>query len=275
MTFRIIVAVVALMAPPLEPLAAQQDSLMREAVRLATEGRGDSARALVQRQLRTVPRSDTSYAEILFTAGVVSNDAETAMMYFRQLSIEYANSSWADQGWLRIAQLSYASGDRETAIRSAERILIDYPLSDVRAEAAFIAARAHLDLRDTDAGCRFLDQARREAGENVEVRNRAAFYLQRCASILEPDSVAEDRPHPPDRSPGPGFMVQVTAVGNASAADELMRALVRDGHRAEVVREEGLFKVRVGPFATRREAQEMAAQLRQQVGGRPIVLEIP
>jgi tetratricopeptide (TPR) repeat protein len=247
---------------------------MREAVRLATEGRTDSARSIVQRQLRNVPRTDTSYAEILFTAGVVSDDVETAMMYFRQLSIEYANSSWADQGWLRIAQLSYASGDRETAIRSADRILIDYPLSDVRAEASFIAARAHLDLRDTDAGCRYLDQARREAGENVEIRNRAAFYLQRCASILGPDSLAEETPPPPAPTEK-GFMVQVTAVGNASAADELMRALMRDGHRAQVVREEGLFKVRVGPFTTRHDAQEMAAQLRQQVGGRPFVLEIP
>ncbi len=274
MKFRIVMAAVALVVPPPTPLVAQQDSLMREAVRLATEGRTDSARTIVQRQLRNVPRTDTSYAEILFTAGVVSDDVETAMGYFRQLSIEYANSTWADQGWLRIAQLSYASGDRETAIRSADRILIDYPLSDVRAEASFIAARAHLDLRDTDAGCRYLDQARREAGENVEIRNRAAFYLQRCASILGPDSLAEETPPPPAQSE-PGFMVQVTAVGNASAADELMRALLREGHRAQVVREEGLFKVRVGPFNTRRDAQEMAAQLRRQVGGRPFVLEIP
>ena len=253
------------------PLAAQQDSLMLEAIRLATEGRGDSARAIVQGQLKSVSSIDPYYSEVLYTGGVVSDDPATAMTYFRRVAIEYSNSHWADRALLRIAQLSYASSDLDAAIRSTERILVDYPLSEIRSEASFLAARAYLDQRDTEAGCRLLDQARQEAGENVEIQNRAAFYLQRCAEILAADSVGGPPASQPPTRPA-GFSVQVAAVGNAAAADELMRALQREGHDATVVREDGLLKVRVGRFRTRNEAQEFAATLRQEFGGQPFVV---
>src|ERR1041385_6418300 len=43
------------------PLAAQQDSALRDAVRLVNEGRGDSARALVRRRLASPSPADSTY----------------------------------------------------------------------------------------------------------------------------------------------------------------------------------------------------------------------
>lgn len=267
------VAVLLAIAPA--PVAAQQDSLMLEAVRLATEGQGDSARSIVQGRLRALSPRDSLYPEVLFTAGVVAQHADSAVAYFRRLSIEYGNSAWADQALLRMAQFAYAQGDAQNAARSAVRVLIDYPASSVRAEASFVAARAYLDMRDVDEGCRLLRQAREEAGDNVEVRNRAAFYLQRCDAMAAGNTEREPatRPQQPSQG-GPGFAVQVAAVSNAVAADQLMRQVREAGHEAVVVVEDGLYKVRVGRFPNRGQAQELAAELRQRLGGRPFVVEI-
>ena len=253
------------------PLAAQQDSLMIEAVRLATEGQDDTAQAIVRNRLRATSPAAAAYPEILYTAGVIARNPDSARTFFRRVSIEYSTSAWADQSLLRIAQLAYGMGDFEAAERSADRVLIDYPFSEVRAGAAFLLARMHLDRRDVVRGCTYLAQARRESGDNVELANRAAFYIQRCEN-------AETRPSPgPPDSAAPTarvtYSVQVTAVSSVAATDEIMRGLQRAGYTAEVVREGGLFKVRVGRFVRREQAESLRAELERTMGGEPFVVE--
>jgi hypothetical protein len=256
---------------------AQQDSVLREAVRLATEGQSDSARTLVRDQLDAIPPLDPRYPEILFTAGVVSSDADSATAYFRRVSIEYSTSEWADRALLRLAQLRYAAGDLNGALRPAERILLDYPFSEVRGHAAFWAARASFDMRDPGAGCRYMGLAKREAGDDVELANRAGFYLQRC----EPpgggvDSTVADSVEAPARTQpdGPRYSVQVAAVSSAVAADQAMRRLRSQGYDAHVIRDQdGLLKVRVGQFDDRSEAEALAQELKRRLGGNPFVVE--
>jgi hypothetical protein len=262
------------------PLAAQQDSLMVEAVRLVTEGQGDSARAIVQRQLRAVSERDSLYPEVLFTAGVVSADEESALAYFRRVSIEFSNSAWADRAFLRLAQFAYAAGDLNAALRSADQVLIDYPFSDVRAHAAFWAARAQLDLGSTAEGCAMMEQAQQQAGEDVELANRARFYLQRCAdafaSPADSTQAQPDSSDTPERSGPTRYSVQVAAVGSAIAADQVMRQLREAGYDSHVMRDaDGLLKVRVGRFRNRSEAQALARQIRSRIGGEPFVVEEP
>ena len=260
------------------PVNAQQDSLMLEAVRLATEGQSDSARALVQQRLLAVSPQDSGYAEILFTAGLVSDSAPTAVRYFRQVSIEYSNSAWADRALLRLAQHAYAGADLDGVRRSAGRILLDYPLSEVRGEAAFWAGRAELDLNNATSGCQLMAQAQSDAREDVELQNRAAFYLRRCASGLDasPDSTAADSVagDQPTQTGTRTFAVQVAAVTSAAAADRAMQALRAEGYDARVFRDDdGLLKVRVGSFTRRRDAEALLRELRGQVEGDLFVVE--
>ncbi len=261
------------------PLAAQQDSLLLEAVRLATEGQSDSARAVVQSKLASMSPQDSGYAEILYTAGLVSDTSATAVTYFRQVSIEYSDSPWADRALLRLAQFAYAAGDLRSVLRSAERILLDYPMSTVRAQAAFWAGRTELDLNNAPAGCRLMAQAHDEAVEDVELANRAAFYLQRCATTLNAQrEAAADSASAAARPSVPSgvrtFAVQVAAVTNPAAADRAMRALRAEGYDARVFRDQdGLLKVRVGRFRRRRDAEALMRELRGKVPGDPFVVE--
>ncbi|MBI4500193.1 MAG: SPOR domain-containing protein [Gemmatimonadetes bacterium] len=270
------------------PLAAQQDSVLRDAVRLATEGRGDSARGLVRRRLAATPAADSTYAELLYTAGVVAADPDSALRYFRRASIEYSQSAWADQSLLRIAQLSFASGDVATTFSSAQRVLTDYPFSGVRAQAAYWAGRAEIDLGNMASACRLLAQAADSAGNDVELANRAHFYIQRCANlpIARTDSTPADSglPAPPVSAPaakpaaaGSGiFAVQVAAVRSVAAADQSMQALKRAGFDSRVTRDpDGLLKVRVGRYKTRAEAQRIATEIRRKLNTTPFVVEEP
>jgi tetratricopeptide (TPR) repeat protein len=270
------------------PAAAQQDSVLRLAVRLATEGQGDSARSLVRARLfRTTP-ADSLYPEILYTAGVVAADADSALRYFRRTSVEFSQSAWADRALLRIAQLSFAGGDLNAAFRSAERVLTDYPLSPVRAQASFWAGRAQLDLGDLPAACRLLQYAVDSAVTDVELANRAAFYVQRCRSLplarpdsaLTPDTVAPAAPAaPPAAAPParvPTFAVQIAAVRSVAAADRAMQVAARAGYQPRVVRDaDGFLKVRIGQLRTRPEAQRLATDVRRKLGGEAFVVEEP
>lgn len=263
------------------PLGAQQDSTLQLALRLVTEGQGDSARALVRSRLGRTPSSDSLYPEILYTAGVVAADADSALRYFRRTSIEFSQSPWADRALLRLAQLAFADGDLSSTLRSAQRVLTDYPLSPVRPQAAFWAGRAQLDLGDIAAACGFLAHAADSAGTDVELANRARFYLQRCqlASLARPDSVRTDTSITAATPPAAAavmYAVQISAVRSVASADQAMQSARRAGYDPRVVRDpDGFLKVRVGRFRTRAEAQRLLTELRRRIGGTPFVVEEP
>jgi tetratricopeptide (TPR) repeat protein len=255
------------------PLTAQEDSVLVRAVQLATEGQGDSARALVARRMASLTPADPGYAEALYAAGRVSEDVDRAMNYFRRVSIEYASSTWADQALLRLAQLSFGTGDAAATVRAAERIISDYPLSPVLPEAQFWAGRALLELGNPQDGCTRLGEAEAGAAENIELANRARYHLQRCAALARGDSAGQS----PAAAQGTGravYSVQVAAVGTAVAADELMRSLRASGYDTHVVRApDGLFKVRVGRYTDRAQAQRVATELKTRLSGNPFVVE--
>jgi tetratricopeptide (TPR) repeat protein len=257
------------------PIAAQEDSTLVVAVRLATEGQADSARSLVRTRLAGTSPADSLYPKMLYSAGIVALDLDSAMLYFRRVSIEYARSAWADRAHLRLAQLAFAAGDYQAALRSSERVLTDYPFSEVAAEASFWAGRAQLELGDAADGCRSLNDAAFNAGDNVELANRARYHLQRCGGILQAGDTLSDsvEAQPVPAGTNPVYTVQVAAVQSATAADELMRQLHAAGYEPHVVRDGALFKVRVGRYPERNQAQRQVRPLQQRFGGNPFVVE--
>jgi tetratricopeptide (TPR) repeat protein len=260
-------ALLALLAACASPAAAQQftDSTLSLAVRLATEGQSDSARSLVRARLAATSRSDSLYPEVLFAAGLVAEQLDSALAAFRRVSIEHSESRWADNALLRIAQLTFAARDLPAAQRAADRLLADYPQSDVRPAAAYWAGRIRIEQGQVADACPLLRQAENEAAGDVELANRARYYLQRCGTTDTARAAA-----PAGRA---AFAVQVAAVGTAAAADEVMQRAHAAGYEPRVVREGGLFKVRVGRFRTRADAQQAQADLRRKLGGSPFIVE--
>jgi cell division septation protein DedD len=268
-------------------LAAQSDARLVEALRLAQSGQVDSGRAIVRRLLATLSPADSVYAEALLAAAKIAPDAQTVATHLNRIVVEYGSGPWADDALLLLTQLYFAQHDPAQTVQAAERLNRDYPDSPLRARAGFAAARAYFELKNEARGCELIEQALASAGDDVEYRNQVTFYAARCSAPTAtthpapppvPSESTGTKPSPPATGGGAprGYAVQVLAVKSAAQVDDMLTRLRVMGFDARVVRDtSGFFKVRVGPYATREEAQRAQQRLRTRIGGQPFVVEEP
>jgi cell division septation protein DedD len=81
-------------------------------------------------------------------------------------------------------------------------------------------------------------------------------------------------PDSPSSNPGPGYAVQVAALNSRGEAEAMVKRLTSKGYAAFVLAPGGtptVFRVRIGPFETRREADAMAARLEKEEQFKPWV----
>jgi len=255
-----------LFAHPPSRLSAQTDHRLQAALRLAQEGRQDSAQALVGQLLATLSPADSVYPEAVYTQAKLGTDARTITTNLQRVIVEYSRSPWADDALLLLAQFHFAQGDDAATVQAAERLRRDYPDSPLRARVALPAARASFNLRDATRGCTLIHEAEAGAGDDVEFRNQVSFYASRCSGASSPSV---------DTGTGVrAYSVQVLAIRSTAQVDEMLTRLTVMGYDARVVRDtSGLLKVRVGRYPTREEATTAQAQLRARLGGRPFVVE--
>ncbi|HEY3280136.1 MAG TPA: SPOR domain-containing protein [Gemmatimonadales bacterium] len=261
-------------------LSAQSDARLLEALRLAQTGQVDSARGAVRRLLATLSPADSVYPQTLLAAAKIAPDAQTVATHLNRIVLEYGSSAWADDALLLLTQLYFAQRDPAQTIQAAERLRRDYPDSPLRGRAAFPAARAYFDLKNEARGCELIQEALAAAGDDVEFRNQVDFYAARCSGVVTatpPAPPADSAGAPPPAPAGPkAFAVQVLAVKSAAQVDEMLTRLRVMGFQARVVRDStGFFKVRVGRYTTREEAQQTQQRLRTRLGGQPFVVEEP
>jgi cell division septation protein DedD len=271
-------------------MRAQDNPIVRTAIRLAAEGRGDSARVLVARELRRARAGDPAYVEALFWRGRLSTYGDSAERDFRRVALEYPTSPWADDALLELVQLAITAGNPSAALELGQRLREDYPGSDLRARTALWMARASFDVGEARSACVMLDSAGADAPGDVEFQNQVAFYRQRCSAATlaaPPRPASSDTAHPPAGARPTGatataggaraaFLVQVYAARSASEATSVVRRLGRAGLTARVERSaDGYHRVRLGPFTTERQARDAAAAARRAVGGAPFVVKAP
>jgi len=250
--------------------SAQDDPRLTAVLSLAQEGLPDSARAVVDRLLATVPPTDTLYAAALYTAGSVAGTALDMQRLFRRVAIEYAWSPWADDALLRLAQLDYAANDLTGAVRNLDAIRQDYPGSPLVPTAALWAARAHFGLGDVRAGCEWLAAGLALVREDIELKNRLEFHHRRCVSAEGQglDSVPGD-------SAADAYRVQVLATRSREAAEEFLPRVAALGYAARIVADGPWFKVQLGAFSDEGSARAAAERIRGEVGGNPFVVHGP
>jgi hypothetical protein len=264
-----------LTAYPSIRLTAQTDQRLVDALRLAQNGQVDSARAVVRRLLATLSPADSSYPQALLAGAKIAPDAPTVVTNLNRIALEYGASPWADDALLLLTQLYFAQRDPAQTIQAAERLRRDYPDSPLRYRVAFPAARAHFELKNEARGCELIQEAltgASAAGE-VEFANQVSFYAARCTGATTPPPLVADSAA---AGAAKTYAVQVLAVKSAVQVDDMLTRLRVMGFDARVVRDtSGYFKVRVGRYATREEAQQTQQRLRTRLGGQPFVVEEP
>lgn len=270
--------------PLFHRLSAQTDPRLVAAVQLAQSGRMDSARVVVRRLLAALAPTDSVYPEALYVAGVLAPDPQAVATQLQRVMIEYGQSPWADDALLRLAQLYAAQGDDAATIQATERLRRDYPDSPLLARVDFVGARAYFTLKDEPRGCTLIREALSGATSDVEFKNQVAFYSPRCANVpvtpppgsTAPADSAASAPATAAPAAPHSFAVQVLAVRSSSQVDEMLTRLKVMGYEARVVRDSsGLFKVRVGKYDTREQAQRTQSNLKTRLGGQPFIVEEP
>jgi hypothetical protein len=276
---RLAVAVLVLALLPSCPLAAQTSPAIRAALQLAAEGRSDSAQRLVGTELARGHPGDAAWVEALYFRARLATWGDSAERDLRRVAIEYSGSAYADDALLQLSQLALAAGNPASALELAGRVRSDYPDSDLKPRAALWAARAAFEVGEPRTACALLDSARTEAAADIEFVNQVTFYRARCtASVLAaPGTPARDTgsrlPPPASR---PQFEVQVAAATTDAAAQAVVRRLARAGHEARIVPgDNGVLRVRMGPYATQPAADSAARGARALVGGTPFVVRLP
>jgi hypothetical protein len=281
---------VVLLSLPKQGAQAQNDPRLVAAVRLAHDGMSDSARSVVGRLLAATEPTDSIYPEVLYTAGILAATERDRRLAFRRVIVDHGQSLWADDALFQLAQLDYASGNPEGTVRQTEQLIRDYPESPLHAGAALWGARAANDRRDPATGCRLADLGLAAAGTDVELRNQLEFQRQRCRSLgamqaeavraasedsatkARADSAAKARGEPPRRA---GYYVQLSAVGTLAAANAEVARFRGAGFTAVIVKDGGLFKIRIGPYPNRGDADAALRRARGRFGGRPFVVRVP
>jgi len=280
----VLVTLLVLAVGPRGRLAAQTDARLIEALRLAQSGQVDSGRAIVRRLLATLSPGDSVFPQALLAAAKIAPDAQTVSSNLNRIVVEYGAGPWADDALLLLTQLYFAQHDPAQTVEAAERLNRDYPDSPLRPRANFSAGRAYFELKNEARGCELIRNALDGAGDDVEFKNQVSFYASRCSPPATPvttTTTATATPASPDTSskvPSTprAYAVQVLAVKSAAQVDDMLTRLKVMGFEARVVRDStGFFKVRVGRYATREEAQRVQARLKQKVGGQPFVVDEP
>ena len=277
------VAVLVLAVGPPGRLAGQTDTRLVEALRLAQSGQVDSGRAIVRRLLATLSPGDSVFPQALLAAAKMAPDAPTVASNLNRIVVEYGAGPWADDALLLLTQLYFAQHDPAQTVQAAERLNRDYPDSPLRPRASFYGGRAYFELKNEARGCELIRQAQDGAGDDVEFKNQVSFYAARCSppatatttnTTTAPPTDTGAKVQPPAASRA--YAVQVLAVKSAAQVDDMLTRLKVMGFEARVVRDStGFFKVRVGRYATREEAQRAQTRLKQRVGGQPFVVDEP
>jgi cell division protein FtsN len=171
--------------PPDTTIAvANTDTIFLRAQRMAAEGQGDAARALVQHEIDIAAAGSPRYVDALYWRAVVASTAADAEKDLRRIIIEFPLSPRNEDALLRLAQLEMTRGDNDQALAHLQRLVIDHPSSPSRARASFWMARVYFDKNQAQAACRSLaDAAHNTSPGQVEQRNQIDFWMQRCHGL--------------------------------------------------------------------------------------------
>jgi cell division protein FtsN len=315
---------VAQAAPATDTLtvAAPTDTIFVRAQRMAAEGQGDAARALVQHEIDIAAAGSPRYVDALYWRAVVASTAADAERDLRRIIIEFPLSPRNEDALLRLAQLEMTRGDNDQALTHLQRLVIDHPTSPSRSRASFWMARVYFDKNQTPAACRSLaDASHNTSPTQVEQRNQIDFWMQRChgtdtaaVASTTPDSAptgsastsvstttasapraappppAISSPPPPAPTPNPSsattttkktatavqttttvsppptsggtYTVQVGAYPTRDAAESLRKSLAARGYSARIYGTTKPYRVRVGYYDTRAQADAAAQQMK-------------
>ena len=244
------------------------DSALIRVERLVVGGDRSTARVLADSLVASLPADSPRLADVLYWRAQSATSAVDAERDYLRITIEHPFTARAPDALLALAQLEFARSDRTAARRRFDRLLRDYPKGKHVARASLWSGRLALEERDNVAGCQTLNAARPIVGsDDIELRNQFDYYVAQCERLAPADSVPAPAPSGAPAtgrsSPaGPAFSVQVAAYNARTDATSLATRLKQRGFDVRVFGDKAPYRVRIGRYATRADANAALARIR-------------
>jgi hypothetical protein len=261
--------VMLLLAASAATLEAQQvspaaDSALARAAKLFADRDPMGARKLLD-SLSTKGESPLVRAEAVFQSAQIAPSAADREVILSGLVVDYPFSPRVPAALLGLGTLELARNDRDRAALHLTRYLASSTKTDSgRVAAALALGRLQLERGELARGCAALLVGRTELPESaLELRTQFDFSIGRCQGV---DTTTKADPKPvADTTPAlkrsGAFTVQVAAYDTRSAAEKLATKLRGQGLEARVAGTSKPFRVRVGRFATRADAEEASRRV--------------
>ena len=263
---RLAMALLAVLAATLDAqqLPPAADSAIARATRLAA-GKDTSGARLLLDSLAAGGESPVVRAEATYQLSHLASSSADREAVLTGLVVDYPFSPRIPAALLGLGMLELARNDRDRALQHLGRYLSSStPPDSGRVSASLALGRLLLERGDLPRGCAALLVGRSELPETaLELRTQFDFSIGRCQGVdtttkLDPKP-AVDTARAPQRTGA--FTVQVAAYDTKSAADRLATRLRGQGLEARVVGTSKPFRVRVGRYATRAEAEQASRRV--------------
>jgi hypothetical protein len=238
--------------------ATSADSAVVRALELAAANDTARGRVVLDSLIRAKIVPMSARAEATYWRSRFSTSAAERERLLGALIVDHPFSPRLSAALHEIATLELARNDRERAATHLARFLAVSPGDSNRVSASLTLGRILLESGDQARGCAVLLAGRGEIPSTaIETRNQFEFAAGRCQGV---DTTA--RPPQPSASDSAAtrrrsgaFTVQVAAYDTRNAADRLATTLRGQGLEARVIGTTKPFRVRVGRYATRAEAE--------------------
>jgi cell division septation protein DedD len=266
------VVLVALLFGAHSPLAAQvaapeptRAAVFQRAQRLVNDGLGAEGRALVDSLLNvTAPRSPEE-AEVLHWRATLAESWDQAQRDYLRVMLEHERSAFAATAMLRLAQGELMRGDREAAMRYAERLLREAPEAPERADAQALRERL------------LAEGVPSSIPAPVPVAPApAAPTAPANTPVTTPSPARPATPAPAPAATGAlRWSVQIAAFGTAAEAAGFAAEMRERGYEARVDGSVAPFRVRFGYYATRAQATAAMEAYKTKERGDAFLAQVP
>ena len=258
-----------------QQLPPASDSAIARALQLAANSDSTAARRLLD-SLATRGDSPLLRGEATYQLAFLAPSAAERERVLTGLVIDNPFSPRLPAALLSLGMLELARNDRDRAATHLTRYLSTSAAPDTgRFAASLSLGRLLLERGDLPRGCAALLIGRSEVPESaLELRNQFEFSIGRCQGV-DTTTKIDTRPVV-DTTPAPrrtgAFTVQVAAYDTKVAAERLATRLRGQGLEARVAGATKPFRVRVGRYATRSEAEEASREVDKVAKSRSIVV---
>lgn len=265
-------------APAASPDSTPALTAFRRAQRLVNDGNGGHGRFVVDSLVEAADPGSPAEAQAIFWRATLAATWAEAQRDYLRVMLEHEHSTLAAESMFRLAQGELAGGDRAAAERYFERLAREMPEAPIRGEASLWYGRMLIERDARAAGCAEGREGRRRVTERqVELVSQYDDLLQGCpaepgASVSAiPAAPVPSMTAPPSAggpSRPPQWSVQLAAFQTRSEAEGMIKRLAARGYgELRIDGETPPFRVRMGRFATREEAQRALAVYRTKEKG--------